>query len=408
MNLTKHSDSSSIIRMIGGSSILVVVLAAIVLVYRALVGGPSADPPAATPSADWYSIYFTDPNAPSAKTLRGGPDQKLADAITAARLSVDVAAYDLDLWSLRDALLAAHRRGVTVRMVTESDFISNPEVQALIEAGIEVLGDRRESLMHNKFVVIDRLEVWTGSMNFTVNGAYRNDNNLLRLRSSRLAEDFTGEFEEMFLQDQFGLRGAPATRFPSVTVEGTQVEVFFSPEDDTVDRLVELVQSAESSVRFLAFSFTSDPLASALQAAARGGVSVQGVMEREQVASNIGSEYDFLRRAGIDVRLDGNPRSMHHKALIIDEQIVVTGSYNFSSNAEDSNDENLLVLHNVQIASLFLSEYERVLSLAQPGQTLQLEHVMQLALPFQMNFYSSQRAGKIRYGYFLEKEAMVP
>lgn len=387
--------------MIGGSSIVVIVLAAIVLIYRALVGGASADPPAATPSTDWYTIYFTDPNAPSSRTLRGGPDQKLAEAIDAARLSVDVAAYDLDLWSLRDALLAAHRRGVRVRMVTESDFISNPEVQALIEAGIEVLGDRRESLMHNKFMIIDRLEVWTGSMNFTVNGAYRNDNNLLRLRSSRLAEDFTGEFEEMFLDDQFGLRGAPATRYPSVTVEGVQLDIFFSPEDDTVDRLVELVQSAQRSVRFMAFSFTSDPLASALQAASRRGVSVQGVMERDQVASNIGSEYDYLRRAGIDVRLDGNPSSMHHKVLIIDEQIVVTGSYNFSSNAEDSNDENLLVIHDAYIAGQFLSEYARVLSLAQPGQTWQIEPGLWLTLPFLLRSYSSQTVGKIAYGYFV-------
>ncbi len=374
MSQSKPStSSSSTIRMIGGGSIVIVVLAAIILVYRVLIGAPSPDVPAATPTSEWYSIYFTDPDAPTANTLRGGPDQELADTIDAARLSVDVAAYDLDLWSLRDALQAAHRRGVTVRMVTDSEYLSNPEVQALVEAGIEVLGDRRESLMHNKFVVIDRLEVWTGSMNFTINGAYRNDNNLLRMRSSRMAENFTREFEEMFLQDQFGLSGAPATPYPSVTVEGTQVEVFFSPEDDTADRLVELVQSAQRSVRFMAFSFTSDPLASALHAAIQRGVSVQGVMERDQVASNIGSEYDFLRRAGIDVRLDGNSRSMHHKVLIIDDQIVVTGSYNFSANAEDSNDENLLVLHSAQIADQYLAEYERVIAKAQPAQTHRAE-----------------------------------
>ena len=55
--------------------------------------------------------------------------------------------------------------------------------------------------MHNKFVILDRLEVWTGSMNYTINGAYHNDNNLVRVRSNRLADNYTAEFEEMFVDD---------------------------------------------------------------------------------------------------------------------------------------------------------------------------------------------------------------
>ena len=57
--------------------------------------------------------------------------------------------------------------------------------------------------MHNKFTVIDRLEVWTGSMNYTINEAYFNDNNLIRIRSEQLAENYSTEFEEMFVDDQF-------------------------------------------------------------------------------------------------------------------------------------------------------------------------------------------------------------
>jgi phosphatidylserine/phosphatidylglycerophosphate/cardiolipin synthase-like enzyme len=172
-------------------------------------------------SNGWYTVYFTDPGGPHAQSLLGGPDAELAEAIDQARLSVDAATYDLNLWSIRDALIEAHRRGVNVRLVTESDNMDSPEVQELQEAGIPVLGDRREGLMHNKFVVIDRLEVWTGSMNLTINGAYRNDNNLIRIQSSRLAKDYMAEFEEMFLDDQFG-SGSPAdTPFPSFSVDGS-------------------------------------------------------------------------------------------------------------------------------------------------------------------------------------------
>ena len=76
--------------------------------------GQETEPPSSTPSFDWYQVYFTDPESPKASTLRGGPDAALAESIYHARLSVDLAADNLNLWSLRDALLAAHRRGVDV------------------------------------------------------------------------------------------------------------------------------------------------------------------------------------------------------------------------------------------------------------------------------------------------------
>ncbi len=141
------------------------------LLSGCLEDGPvGLETPDQTPvgKAEWYSLYFTQPDDPASRSLRGGPDADLAEAIEQARLGVDVAAYDLNLWSLRDALIAAHRRGVAVRVVAESDNLDAAEIQQLKEAGIPVLGDRREGLMHNKFVIIDRQQVWTGSMNLMI------------------------------------------------------------------------------------------------------------------------------------------------------------------------------------------------------------------------------------------------
>ena len=118
--------------------------------------------------SDNFAAYFSDPENPVSSSYRGGPDEALADAIRDARVSVDMAIHFLDLWSIRDALIDAHRRGVTVRLVTESDYIDVPEIQELRAAGIPVLGDRREGRMHNKFIVIDRQEVWTGSLNLFI------------------------------------------------------------------------------------------------------------------------------------------------------------------------------------------------------------------------------------------------
>ena len=84
---------------------------------------------------NWYQVYFSAPDSPSASTLRGGPDAHLAGAIDQARISVDVAMDRLDLWSLKDALLDAHRRGVAVRVVMETESLDSEEVQDLQEAG---------------------------------------------------------------------------------------------------------------------------------------------------------------------------------------------------------------------------------------------------------------------------------
>jgi phosphatidylserine/phosphatidylglycerophosphate/cardiolipin synthase-like enzyme len=329
----------------------------------------SSDPPGTSPAghspAGWYRVYFTDPGDPVAGRYRGGPDQDLAETIDAARLSVDLAVMDLDLWSLRDALIAAHQRGVAVRMVVDSDYLDTEEIQQIRESGIPVLGDRRESLMHNKFVIIDRTEVCSGSMNYTVSEAYRNNNNLICIRASRLAQDYTTEFEEMFVDDRFGDGSPRNTPYPALSVEGTRLEVYFSPDDGAAAQLVDLIRGAEQSVYFMAYSFTSDDLAEALLERHQAGVEVAGVLEARQVESNTGSDYERLRHAGLDVLLDGNPNNMHHKVLIIDGQAVVTGSYNFSRSAEERNDENTLVVHSPEVAALYLQEFRRVYAQAQ-------------------------------------------
>ncbi len=315
-------------------------------------------------TTDWITPYFTDPDSPAAGSYLGGPDEALAAAIDEARFSVDAAIYHLNLWSIRDALIAAHQRGVTVRVVAESDNLDEMEIQALIEAGIPVVSDRRESLMHNKFVVIDGHEVWTGSMNFTVQGAYKNDNNLLEVRSSRLAENYTAEFEEMFSGDFFGDSIVENTPHPSLDIQGTRVDTTFSPDDGTAAKIIALIQDAEESIYFLAFSFTSDDIAAALIEKAEQGLAVAGVFETGQYHANRGTEFDNLRAAGLDVRLDGNPRNMHHKLFIIDEQIIVTGSYNFSRSAEERNDENTLIIYHADLAAQYLSEFQRVFAKA--------------------------------------------
>jgi phosphatidylserine/phosphatidylglycerophosphate/cardiolipin synthase-like enzyme len=308
----------------------------------------------------WFELYFTDPVSPISPQGTGGVDGPLVEAIDAARLSIDVAAYSISLNSVRNALIRAHQRGVTVRMVMESSNMENSDPQLMLEAGIPIFGDNREGLMHDKFIIIDRSEVWMGSMNYTDSGAYDDNNHMFRIRSTKMSENYTKEFEEMFNDDMFGPDAVAQTPNPSLTIDGTQVDTFFSPDDHVLNSLVPLLNSAQESLYFLAFSFTSNDLGELVRAKAQEGLEIRGVMDDEQIRSNQGTEFDPFRQAGLEILIDGIDGQMHHKVFIIDEKIVVLGSYNFSQAAEERNDENLLIVYNEEIAQEFMKEFGRV------------------------------------------------
>ncbi len=312
----------------------------------------------------WFELYFTDPVDPFSSQATGGVDGPLVAAINAARLSVDVTAYSLTLNSVRNALLNAHDRGVTIRMVMESTNMDSSDVERLLEAGISIIGDEQDGLMHNKFMVIDKFEVWLGTMNFTDSGAYDDNNTMMRILSTRMAENYTKEFEEMFLDNSFGENVTPETPHPTLTIDSTRVDTFFSPDDGVASQIATVLSGAKESIHFLAFSFTSNDLGDIVREKAEDGLTVRGVMDEEQISSNQGTEFDPFKQAEINVRIDGIEGQMHHKIFIIDESIVVIGSYNFSQSAETRNDENLLIIYNEAIAKQFMREFERVWKVA--------------------------------------------
>jgi phosphatidylserine/phosphatidylglycerophosphate/cardiolipin synthase-like enzyme len=307
-----------------------------------------------------FQVWFTDPSAPNASRQIGGPDEVLIAAIDKATQTVDMAMFNFTFSKVADALVRAKNRQVRVRLVMESESMDNAAVTRIKSAGIPVVGDNHEGLMHNKFTVIDGKSVWTGSLNMSGGGIYNDNNNLLLLPNEKIAQDYTTEFEEMFTQKQFGPDSPANTPYPVVMVDGRRVEVYFSPDDKISPRLVELIGSAKTSVEFLAYAFTSNPLADALIARHKAGVSVRGVFDASQYESNIGGEYDNLKQFKLDVRLDKFNGLMHHKVIIIDRKVVVTGSYNFTSSADKTNDENVVIVYDPDLAQLYAAEFERI------------------------------------------------
>jgi phosphatidylserine/phosphatidylglycerophosphate/cardiolipin synthase-like enzyme len=143
-----------------------------------------------------------------------------------------------------------------------------------------------------------------------------------------------------------------------LTIDSIKMETYFSPDDLTAERILALVLEAERSIDFLFYAFTSDPIADALIFQGDRGIRIRGVLDSSQERTGLGSEYTRLRDHDLDVRLDGHQEKMHHKVIILDERIVITGSYNLTHSAETINDENTLVIHSEEIAEIYLREFE--------------------------------------------------
>ncbi len=333
-----------------------------------LLGSCGASKPIETTEEAGIEVFFTTPRYPDkAAYHRGGLDEKLVAAIDGAQQSVDVAAFEIDLANVTEALIRAHKRGVKVRVVTDSDYAEELGPERLLAAQIHVVFDDSQPFMHNKFVVIDGKQVWTGSWNLTDNDTYRNNNNVVVVNSKLLAANYTTEFEEMYVDGKFGIFSPDNTPYPAITVAGVQVENIFEAEGNARSPIVRLIEGAQSSIDVLAFVFTDDQIARAIVARHRAGVKVRMVIETRNLDAD-GSDVAAFQQAGVDILLDGNPYMMHHKVIVIDNAVVVTGSYNFSSSAAEQNDENVLILHSAEIAGEYTAEFERIYTQAKAAQ----------------------------------------
>lgn len=143
------------------------------------------------------------------------------------------------------------------------------------------------------------------------------------------------------------------------------LEVLFSPGGGCTEAIVAEIDSARQSVRVQAYSFTSALIANALRQAHRRGVTVEVILDRSQETEKYSSA-DFLHNAGIAVWIDDQHAIAHNKVMIIDEQVVITGSFNFTKSAEESNAENLLIIRDAKVAQIYSDNWRAHLGHSRP------------------------------------------
>jgi phosphatidylserine/phosphatidylglycerophosphate/cardiolipin synthase-like enzyme len=158
-----------------------------------------------------------------------------------------------------------------------------------------------------------------------------------------------------------GLLGVVYGLVQRTTVAPGDVEVYFSPRGGCQEAIVSAIDAARSVVHVQAYSFTSSPIAEALLRARNRGVAVEVVMDEGQLKEGY-SEIVFFYNQKVPVFTDGLHAIAHNKVMIVDGQIVITGSFNFTKSAEDSNAENLLILHSPDLAARYEQNYQHHLA----------------------------------------------
>lgn len=263
---------------------------------------------------------------------------------------VHCAFFDLDLENLIIALKEKNAKliidKVNTKEIKEAGFINYIENKNTYQ------------LMHNKFCIFDDEIILTGSFNPTEKGNFYNDNNIIILHSKYLAENYETEFKELWNKN-FG--SGEKAKYPIIDLNEIRIENYFCPEDSCAEHVIDVLENAKEKIYFMTFSFTNDDIGDSLVTKHDENIEIKGVFENFQRSE--WSEFEKLKEEDIDVKYDNNKANMHHKVFIIDEKIVITGSFNPTSSADRKNDENILIIHNEEIAEKYLQEFNRVWNL---------------------------------------------
>lgn len=328
--------------------------------------------------------YAVDTPARSASPL-----PRLVELINGAQHSVDAAFYSLSGGAgsqLANALIAAHNRGVMVRVLMDNSTSNTAPPTSIRNAGVPFITDQfgandGMSLHHNKVVVIDYKggspeTIWamTGSWNPTDPGTTQHNQNILFIQDGAVAAAYTREYDQMWGSSTI-TPNAAESRFgankmfvaPSVFWIGdVYARLYFSPQGlgffgRTERHIIDALNTADHAIDLGLNLITRQSIVDAMHARFNEGVAVRGAIGE---ITTTGSVFNQLA-SWADVH--DHPQSpfglLHHKYALIDAEhpdsnpTTITGSHNWSRSANESNDENTLIIYDADITNQFLQEY---------------------------------------------------
>jgi len=203
--------------------------------------------------------------------------------------------------------------------------------------------------MHNKFIIFDNKTVFTGSMNISPTGLSDYDvNSIAIIKSEQIANIYKNEFEQM-LNGRFH-KLKQCSKMPNkFTLNNSKVEVYFSPQDKPSIRIIQLIQNAQKYIYIPTFLITHKNITEELINAKLRGVDVRVIIDANSTSTK-NTKHAILRENKILLKTENYAGKVHSKTMIIDDEILVLGSMNFSNSGDNKNDENVLIIKNPKLA----------------------------------------------------------
>ena len=325
---------------------------------------------------------------------RGGIDpalvEQLVSFILATEHSLDGAIYDLRHPQVLQALATvAHRKRLRLavdagkgRVGADPKPAGNQE--ALQQAGLSSFATsvhEGSHLMHDKFLIRDGRTIWTGSANFTSGGLGLQDNNCLMIDSPELAQQYEATFLDLLSpnHEHHPVKGRSVMGQPVRLGEATITPGFAPAAGEGIEQMIISLLKGARRVRIMAFLIGDAGILQALEqvkhADVKGIYDPSGMEDVLRSSRQDRSHFWFLHDARFVAapshafHQNGEQDFMHNKVFIINDEWVVTGSYNFSENAE-VNDENVLQIHSPAIAAAYNRYFDALYTLYRhhPGQ----------------------------------------
>lgn len=312
-------------------------------------------------------------------------------AVRASTSTIEAAVYGFTLPRVAAALVEAKERGVKVRvLVNESHMYTSrrsEELQLLLDKGVELRALRgvgRFGIMHNKIGIFDGKLLMCGSFNWAVTANTANSENAVFSRDAGVIGGYSGYFEWMWKFGKPVADGPPepvASYGPTpedpvraINFNGALLPRYsFSPGGATEKNIAAALDFSRESADIAVFSFYSLDIARAVINAHRRGLRVRVLVDRVQASqSEVG---ELLLAAGVPFRWSqgfSGKGVMHNKYAVLDGRLLMTGSFNWSDNAQDNNFENMFYSDSAVYAGPYAAQFERLFGAAEAPTTEEL------------------------------------
>ena len=328
----------------------------------------------------------------------GAPDdleEVVVKFIDGATKRLEIAVQELESEPIAKAIIRARQHKLLVKLVLELDYLradrarldpwvpggkheKNREIQnAILRANIDVKPDYNASIFHQKFIVRDGSAVLTGSTNFTPTGVGKNLNHVVIVRDADVAKIYAREFREI-QHGRFGKRneGHDPTP-PELSVSSVPIKILFAPDHSPEMEIMKQMSKGRKRIDFAIFTFSaSSGIDDTMILQRTSNIPIRGVFDANMGAMSW-SAIPELKKKGVKlfkVKPGGGVGKLHHKLMVIDEQVVIAGSFNYTGPANRVNDENIIILGDLgttssaarkaqkKIAKFALKEIDRMIA----------------------------------------------